>query len=201
MDRKQFINLAGVSVAAAATSGIAGRVGQASAATKSLAQVKGPAARARRGVYVPNGRNRFDEALMIWGVIPLQIKVSTNDTDGDFFAFEHADMGKGGPPRHFHYEQDEWFRAVKGEFLFEVGDERFTLRPGDSLFAPRMVPHVWAYTGDNPGTLLLAVQPAGSLEEFFMQSAKLTRPPTPPEADRQFAAHGMKVVGPPLDVR
>jgi len=201
MDRKHFLNLAGVSVAAAATGGIVGYGGQASAATKSLAQVKGPAARARRGVYVPNGKNRLDDVLMIWGVIPLQIKVSTNDTNGDFFAFEHADMSKGGPPRHFHYEQDEWFRAVKGEFLFEVGDERFTLRPGDSLFAPRMVPHVWAYAGENPGTLLLAVQPAGSLEEFFMQSAKLTRPPTPEEADRQFAAHGMKVVGPPLDVR
>jgi mannose-6-phosphate isomerase-like protein (cupin superfamily) len=201
MDRKQFLNLAGVSVAAAATGGIVGCGSQASATTKSLAPVKGPTARARRAVYVPNGRNRLDEALMIWGVIPLQIKVSTNDTNGDLFAFEHADMGKGGPPRHFHYEQDEWFRAIKGEFLFEVGDERFTLRPGDSLFAPRMVPHVWAYVGDNPGTLLLAVQPAGSLEAFFMQSAKLTRPPTPEEADRQFAAHGMKVVGPPLDVR
>ena len=62
MDRKQFLNLAGVSVAAAATSGIAGCVGQASAATKSMAPVKGPAARARRAVYVPNGRNRFDSA-------------------------------------------------------------------------------------------------------------------------------------------
>jgi mannose-6-phosphate isomerase-like protein (cupin superfamily) len=201
MDRKQFLNVAGVSVAAAATGGIVGCAGQASAATKSLAPVRGAAARARHAVYVPNGRNRLDGALMIWGVIPLQIKVSTNDSDGDLFVFEHADMGKGGPPRHFHYEQDEWFRAVKGEFLFEVGDERFTLRPGDSLFAPRMVPHVWAYTGDNPGTLLLAVQPAGSLEAFFMQSAKLTRPPAPEEAARQFAAHGMKVVGPPLHVR
>jgi mannose-6-phosphate isomerase-like protein (cupin superfamily) len=201
MDRKQFLNAAGVGVAAAATGGIIGLAGQASAATKPLAPLGGSAGRPRRPVFVPNGRNRIDEALMIWGVIPLQIKVSTNDTDGDLFVFEHADMSKGGPPRHFHYAQDEWFHAVKGEFLFEVGDERFTLRPGDSLFAPRMIPHVWAYVGDNPGTLLLAVQPAGSLEAFFMQSAKLTRPPTPEEADRQFAAHGMKVVGPPLDVR
>jgi len=201
MNRKHFLNAAGVSAAAVATGGIAALADQVSAATKAPAPVSGSPRRPRRAVYVPNGKNRIDEVLMIWGVIPLQIKVSTNDTDGDLFVFEHADMSKGGPPRHFHYEQDEWFRAVKGEFLFEVGDERFTLRPGDSLFAPRMVPHVWAYAGDNPGTLLLAVQPADSLEEFFMQSAKLTRPPTPEEADRQFAAHGMKVVGPPLDVR
>jgi mannose-6-phosphate isomerase-like protein (cupin superfamily) len=201
MDRKQFLNAAGVCVAAAATGGITGLAGQASAATKPLAPLRGPAARPRRAVFVPNGKSRIGQALMIWGVIPLQIKVSTDDTDGDLFVFEHADMSKGGPPRHFHYEQDEWFHAVKGEFLFEVGDERVRLRPGDSLFAPRMVPHVWAHVGDNPGTLLLAVQPAGSLEAFFMQSTKMTRLPTREEADRLFAAHGMKVVSPPLDVR
>jgi mannose-6-phosphate isomerase-like protein (cupin superfamily) len=154
----------------------------------------------QQGLYVPNSKHRFGEAPKIWGTIPLQIKVSTDDTDGALFVFEHADMGKGGPPRHFHYEQDEWFYAIKGDFAFEVGDERFTLHPGDSLFAPRMVPHAWAYVGDDPGTLLLAVQPAGSMEAFFRQSCEMTRLPTPEEADRMFAAHGMKVVGPPLDV-
>ena len=156
--------------------------------------------RTQQAIYVPSGENRLEEELKIWGVIPLQIKVSTDDTDGALFVFEHADMGKGGPPRHFHCEQDEWFYAIKGNFAFEVGDEQFTLGPGDSLFAPRMVPHVWAYVGDNPGTLLLAVQPAGTLEAFFRQGCEMTRLPTPEEADQQFAAHGMKVVGPPLDV-
>jgi mannose-6-phosphate isomerase-like protein (cupin superfamily) len=154
----------------------------------------------RQGLYVPSGKHRFGEVPMIWGTIPLQIKISTDDTDGAMFVFEHADMGKGGPPRHFHYEQDEWFYVIEGDFAFEVGDEKFTLGPGDSLFAPRMVPHAWANVGDDPGTLLLGVQPAGSLEAFFQQSCEMTSLPTPEEADRMFAAHGMKVVGPPLDV-
>ncbi len=199
MNRKQFLNVAGVGVATAAIGGLVGCGSGASAETSSATVDEGGAT-TRRALYVPNGRNAFEEKLMIWGVIPLQIKVPTKDTAGALFVFEHADMSKGGPPRHFHYEQNEWFYAMKGEFAFEVGDERFTLRPGDSLFAPRMVPHVWAYVGDEPGTLLLAVQPAGSMEAFFLQSSKMTRPPTPEEADQQFAAHGMKVVGPPLDV-
>jgi quercetin 2,3-dioxygenase len=195
MNRKLFVKLASFGAAAAATGVMTG------CANKTFGNgvsVKGQ--RAAKAVYVPNGKNRFEEELMIWGVIPLQIKVSGKDTDGSFFLFEHAKMGKGGPPRHFHYEQDEWFYAIEGEFAFEVGDEKFRLRPGDSLFAPRMIPHVWAYVGDKPGTLLLAVQPAGSLEEFFMKSTKMTRPPSPEEAEKQFAAHGMKVVGPPLAV-
>jgi mannose-6-phosphate isomerase-like protein (cupin superfamily) len=154
----------------------------------------------QQGLYVSSGKACFNEELKIWGVIPLQIKVSTSDTGGAFFVFEHADMGRGGAPRHFHYEQDEWFYAIKGEFAFEVGDDGFTLKQGDSLFAPRMVPHVWAYVGDSPGTLLLGVQPAGSLEEFFRKECETTQLPTPEEAARRFAAHGMKVVGPPLDI-
>ena len=197
MNRKEFVKLAGFGAAVAATGGMSG-CGNTTSTNSAPAPFKG--ARAEKAVYVPKGKNRFQEERMIWGVIPLQIKVSSKDTDGAFFSFEHAKMSKGGPPRHFHYEQDEWFYAMEGEFAFEVGNEKFVLRPGDTLFAPRMVPHVWAYVGDNPGTLLLAIQPAGSLEEFFMKSCVMTRPPTPQEAEQLFAAHGMKVVGPPLAV-
>jgi quercetin dioxygenase-like cupin family protein len=159
----------------------------------------GTQAKSQQAVYVPRGEDRAGEKLMIWGAIPLQIKVATEDADGALFIFEHAGMGPGGPPRHFHYEQDEWFHAVAGEFAFEVGGERFTLRPGDSLFAPRTVPHVWACTSDT-GTLLVALTPAGSFETFFRRSCEMTRLPTPEEAARMFAEHGMKVVGPPLDI-
>jgi mannose-6-phosphate isomerase-like protein (cupin superfamily) len=200
MNRKEFLRLTGIGAAVAATAGMTGCANDSlrRPVTASAETFGEDGTAPRQAVYVPNGKNRFDEELMIWGVIPLQIKVSSADTDGSLFVFEHARMSKGGPPRHFHYEQDEWFYAMEGEFAFEVGDERFTLRPGDSLFAPRMVPHVWAYDGEEPGTLLLAVRPAGSLEAFFIENCAMNRPPTPEEAERSFAAHGMKVVGPPL---
>lgn len=201
MDRKQFLRVAGIGAAAAAIGSVTGcRSGVVAASPPRPSNATGNGGGRTRALHVPRGRNRFDEEMVIWGMIPLQIKVATEDTGGALFVFEHADMGKGGPPRHFHYAQDEWFHAVKGTFRFEVGDEQFTLGPGDSLFAPRMVPHVWAHVGDDPGTLLLSVQPAGSLEAFFIQSTKVSRPPSPEEAEQQFAAHGMKVVGPPLQV-
>ena len=200
MNRKQFVKLAALNAAVAVSVGIAG------CSNKKVSKSLPPSTAMAEGVstakpiYVPSGKNRFQEQLLIWGIIPFQIKVSGKDSDGSFFVFEHAKMRKGGPPRHFHYKQDEWFYALEGEFAFEVGEERFTLQPGDSLFAPRMIPHVWAYVGEKPGTLLLAVQPAGSLEEFFIKSCDMTRPPTAEEADKLFAAHGMKVVGPPLTI-
>ena len=53
----------------------------------------------KNGVFVPAGKDRDKEVLKIWGVIPLAVKVSTKDSGGALFVFEHADMGKGGPPR------------------------------------------------------------------------------------------------------
>src|SRR5687768_13075327 len=113
MNRKHFVKLAGFGAAVAATGGIAGCTNKTSANLQT-ASAKG--GRADKAVYVPHGKDRFQEELMIWGIIPLQIKVSGKDTDGSFFAFEHANMSKGGPPKHFHYEQDEWFYAKEGVF-------------------------------------------------------------------------------------
>ena len=137
---------------------------------------------------------------MIWGLIPLSNKLSTNDTGGGLYVFEHSNMGTGGPPRHVHDEQDEWFYVIKGEFLFEVGDETFRLKAGDSLFAPRKVAHGWAHISDEPGTLLTAVSPVGPFETFLRDTARHRALPSPEEVEKAFAAHGMTVVGPALQV-
>jgi len=95
-----------------------------------------------RGIHVPAGHDRFAKpGLTIWGLIPLAIKLSAKDTGGELLVFQRTDMGRGGPPKHVHHDQDEWFYVVKGEFAAEIGEDRFILRPGDALFAPRRVPH------------------------------------------------------------
>jgi len=158
-----------------------------------------PAPALSRAVVVRAGHDRTETHLKLLGVTPFDIKVSTADSGGNLFVLEHRDMGKGGPVRHLHLEQDEWFSPTKGEFLFEVGDEMFRLKPGDSIFAPRRVPHRWACVG-NPGTLLIALQPAGAIERFFKTVGALRSRPTPEKLAEIFAAHGMQTLGPPLDV-
>lgn len=153
------------------------------------------------GIHVPAGKDRFKEDDMkIWGVIPLAIKVSAQDTGGALLVFEHRNMGKGGPPRHVHFEQDEWFQVIRGEYAFEIGDGKYRLYPGDSLLAPRMIPHAWANVGDEPGTVLTVVSPAGSFETFILETTKYPVLPSPEEIAIAFEAHGMKVLGPPLAV-
>lgn len=136
----------------------------------------------------------------IWGLIPLATKVSTAETGGLFYSFEHRNQPKGGPPRHVHHGQDEWFYILAGRYVFEVGDERFELSAGDTLFAPRGISHAWACISDEPGTLLTIVSPAGTFERFILETTEHDQLPSREDIAKAFEANGMSVLGPPLKV-
>lgn len=154
----------------------------------------------QEGVYVPAGGDRFRERREVFATRTIDYKVSTLDTNGGLFISELIDDHKGGPARHLHYEQDEWFYVIEGEYIIEVGDERFRLGPGDSVLAPRMVPHVWAHVGEGTGKMIAAVQPAGKLEAFFAELAKVKGAPSREEMQKLFRAHGMDFAGPALEI-
>lgn len=145
---------------------------------------------------VSAGEDQFGEQRGL-GISTIAFKLTPPDEKG-IFIIENSFREKGGPPRHLHVEQDEWFYAVEGEFLLEVGQERFVLKPGDSLLAPRQVPHVWAYTGGGVGRMLIAFMPAGKMESFFREVTKSNAMPVQDPA--LWLAHGMEVLGPPLVV-
>jgi mannose-6-phosphate isomerase-like protein (cupin superfamily) len=127
----------------------------------------------------------------------LDFKVLTRETNGALFIMENRNMQRGGPSRHVHYEQEEWFYFVEGsdDVLLEVGETKLRLKPGDSVLAPRNVPHVWAYLGQQPGRMVFAFTPAARIESFFEEAS---RPDAKVDAPDRFERHGMKVVGPPL---
>jgi quercetin dioxygenase-like cupin family protein len=145
---------------------------------------------------VAAGQDRFGEQRGL-GISSIDFKVTSQDSSG-LFILENTFHAKGGPARHLHYDQDEWFYALEGEFIVEVGPERLRLLPGDSLLAPRRVPHVWAYVGDMRGRILIAFLPAGKMEAFFREVTKADA--MPPQDTELWRAHGMELLGPPLPV-
>ena len=147
-------------------------------------------------LLVAAGEDRFGEHRGL-GISAIEFKLATQDSEG-LFIIENIFREKGGPARHLHYEQDEWFYAVEGEFVVVVGQERFRLNPGDSLFAPRNVPHVWAFVGDTIGRMLITFNPAGKMEAFFREVTKANA--MPPQDPALWQAHGMELLGPPLSV-
>ena len=160
----------------------------------------GEDAQIRTAHYVPAGADRFRGKREVFGSRVIDTKVSTLDTNGGLSVSELIDVEKGGPSRHLHHEQEEWFYVVEGEYLIEVGDERYELGPGDSVLAPREVAHVWAHVGEGTGRLIVTLQPAGEIEAFFDELAKLGSSPKREELRRAFSSHGMELVGPPLSI-
>ncbi len=146
---------------------------------------------------VASGEDRFGEHRGL-GISVIDFKVAGQDSKG-LLILENTFHAKGGPARHLHYDQDEWFYCVEGEFIIEVGQERITLMPGDSLLAPRAVPHVWAYIGDARGRMLITFAPAGKMEAFFREVTKTNA--MPPQNPELWRAHGMELLGPPLSIK
>ena len=68
------------------------------------------------------------------------------------------------------------------------------MKPGDSVLAPRNVPHVWAYIGEQPGRMIIAFSPAAKIESYFEETSK---PGAKPNDPKRYEAHGMKLLGPP----
>lgn len=156
--------------------------------------------RPKKGIKIAAEADRFGEELHIMGG-QFNLMVSSKDTEGDLCIYNTSRQEKGGPAFHLHHQQDEWFYVIAGEFIVKVGDEIFNLKPGDSAFAPRTIPHAFAKINDGKGQMLVLFQPAGSMEDFFKQMSKLgTSIPKNQERDLKelWRLHGMEIVGPPL---
>lgn len=158
-----------------------------------VVHVESPATEPAR--LVPAGADRLGERHGL-GVSTIDFKLIA--PDGGLLVLENTFHARGGPPRHLHLAQDEWFYALEGEFVIEVGDERHVLRPGDSVLGPSRVPHVWACAGDGRGRILITFRPAGSMEAFFREVTKADA--MPPQDPALWREHGMELVGPPLSV-
>jgi quercetin dioxygenase-like cupin family protein len=154
---------------------------------------------ASNGILVKAGQDRFNNRKTVFGSFPIDFKVATQDSDSGLFIIENLNVTKGGgPPRHLHFDQDEWFYAVEGDYLLEIGGKPYELGSGDSIFAPRRIPHAWAFTGKGRGKIIVAFQPAGLMEAFFIAMANTKGAPSQSELAKLFSEYGMEITGPPL---
>lgn len=151
---------------------------------------------------VSAGEGRSNEVITLPGGDSVHVKVSTQDSNGALFLTEQPIARRGsGPPKHYHEEQDEWFYCLAGQYVVEIGDQRFRLGPGDSVLGPRRVPHAFVYDGAGPGRLLVGFAPALRIEQFFRDLAKRGEyfgAGTAEEKETARRLYGIVNVGPPL---
>ena len=111
-------------------------------------------------------------------------------------------------PLHVHRTEDEVFHVLEGEFRFRVGDQDLRAGQGETLLAPKGVPH--SYLVESERGRWLAITVHGDFEGFVRSLGRPAErpelpepspPPTPEGADALAAAafkHQIEIVGPPL---
>ncbi len=157
-----------------------------------------------QGLSVAAGDDRFGEHIKLGGPTgdPVDCKLSSQDTAGAMCIFEMT--ANAGWPQHLHYDQDEWIYVVEGEIEVRIDEKQFSVGPGESVFIPRKVSHLWCNITDKPGKVINVYQPAGKMEEFFRALGKFDGNPAFHEAlsvqemHQFFATYGLELLGPPL---
>ena len=96
--------------------------------------------------------------------------LSGTDTGGAYCLLEVSAASGVSVPRHTHTREDESYYVLSGELEVVVGEEVFVLKPGDSLIAPRDIPHQLRNPGSAANHFLLIFSPSG-FEEFVMATA------------------------------
>ena len=167
-----------------------------------FSQLPGKLTRQKKGFKILAGEGRIHGHIKLKGVNSniLDVKISGSDTNGDLAIFEQTSISQGrGTPLHIHASQDEIFYVIEGSYKFQVGEDKYDLTTGDSIFLPRQVAHAWTQVSEK-GKMTVTMQPAGKLENFFITIAALNHEPSQQEIAKIFADNDMQVVGPPLKI-
>jgi quercetin dioxygenase-like cupin family protein len=77
----------------------------------------------------------------------------------------------GGPPPHYHLNEDETFHVLEGRVGFLLDGEWNEVGPGGTAFMPRGVVHTFKNVGDQPSHMLIMTTPSG-IEKFFQRCAE-----------------------------
>ena len=111
--------------------------------------------------------------------------LSGPDTGGAYCLLEVSLAPGMGVPRHTHTREDESYFVLAGELEVIIGGGSFVLKPGDSLVAPRDIPHQLRNSGHVESHYLLIFWPSGF--EGFLEATAVPAPdnavaPTEPPA-------------------
>ena len=119
------------------------------------------------------------EDFSLFGLL-VTIKISADETGGQYSLIEAAVPPGLGSPWHIHPDEDEWFYCRAGEFTVYVGDQRLTLTAGGFAFGPKGVPHTFI-GGPQGGKMLFGAGPKfeGFLREIAEPLTEHILPPPP----------------------
>lgn len=132
-----------------------------------------------------------------WNVFGVKIagKILSDQTNGEYSIIVTETPPNGGPPMHIHTNEDELFYILKGNYVFNCGDEKIEVRQGDFIRLPRGIPHNFVNTDSITGITMNTITPGG-FENFFNDISKASKNNTlsKSEVDSIANTYGVKFI-------
>ncbi len=123
----------------------------------------------------------------------IGVHLNGKHTGGQYTMFTDTTPPDGGPPPHFHTQDDEWFFILEGRASFLVEGRWREVPVGSSVFAPRNSLHTFRNAGEVPLKQLTHTSPSG-IELFFKKSEAEFQKADKPDMKRLLeigAEHGI----------
>ena len=150
-------------------------------------------------------------AEQLWFLNSLvTVRVRHHDGEDGISVLESLAPHGFSPPLHVHRTEDELFHLLEGELRIRAGDVDMTVAAGETILAPKGVPHTYRVESPERARWLV-ITSRGDFERFVHAVSRSAErpelpspqgPPTPEQTDALAAAareHGIEFVGPPLD--
>lgn len=152
---------------------------------------------------------RTAEPLHLWfGNTRVAIRTASTEGADGISVIEHWMPCGEAPPLHIHRNEDEIFHVLEGRMRFRAGDRTFEAGPGETVLAPKGVPHHFRVESPE-GARCLTITRGADFETMVRAfsrpvGAGWLPPQMAPGAEtigaltRACAANGIDVIGAPL---
>ena len=145
---------------------------------------------------------------MLWFLDTLvDFPVSYTDGADGISVMESLAPRGDSPPYHVHHTEDEIFHLLEGELVLLVGGKARRVTTGETVLAPKGVPHTYRVVSERARWLVTTTH--GDFERFVRAASRVADTadlpiPGGPTPEQQHALaelarqHGSELVGPPL---
>jgi quercetin dioxygenase-like cupin family protein len=135
----------------------------------------------------------------------VSIRCAANGADAASVTEQWLARGDS-PPLHVHEREDEVFHVLEGAVRLRVGDAETTARAGETVVAPRGVPH--CFRVESAEARFLVITTRGDFEGMMREVARPAGAGLPPPVEPSpamiaaltaaCARHHIAIVGPPM---
>jgi mannose-6-phosphate isomerase-like protein (cupin superfamily) len=135
--------------------------------------------------------------------VEMKILLSSDETGGQFSMIEGIMPPGGDGGLHIHEREDETMHLLEGELEVSIGERVFTLKAGETYFAPRNVPQRLRNLTSRPARTIMVATPGGFDRFIAAVAAPAGAPQTPPTPEQMHAlleltrAFGIQILVPP----